>query len=68
MHNSKIIKSNIAHYIFGYYAIRCDGSDHFWHDIDKNNGYWSLFNVFASEMRKMDAGFPSNLCPKTLRA
>ena len=68
MHNSKIIRSDIAHYMFGYYAIRCYGSDHFWHDMDRESGYWALFKVFAVEMRKMDAGFPGNLCPKKLRA
>lgn len=68
MYNSKILKSHIAHYMFGYYAIRCAGSDHFWHDMDRESGYWALFNAFALEMRKIDAGFPRNLYPKKLRA
>jgi len=68
MYNSKILRPDIAHYMFGYYAIRCNESEHFWHDMDKDSGYWDLFRTFALEMRKRDIGFPSNLNPKRLRA
>jgi hypothetical protein len=68
MYNSKILKPDIAHYMFGYYAIRCDGSEHFWYDMNKDSSYWNLFKAFAFDMRKRDAGFPGNLKPKKLRA
>jgi hypothetical protein len=49
MHNSKILKSEIAHYMFGYYAIRCLDSVNFWTEINKQSGYWALFVAFASD-------------------
>ncbi|MGD0581501.1 MAG: hypothetical protein ABR974_00995 [Bacteroidales bacterium] len=57
--NSKLIKKNIAHYFFGYFAIKCWNSKNFWHvnnknEIDKNDYYWVIFNKFVYEMRKIE--------------
>jgi hypothetical protein len=67
MYNSKILKTGIAHYMFGYYAIRCVDSKNFWSGINKESGYWALFISFASEMKKMEAGLPNNLDVRKLR-
>ena len=48
--NSKLIKKEIVHYMFGYYALRCWESKEFWIDIDKDSFYWILFNEFAEQM------------------
>ena len=67
-HNSKILKKQIAHYMFGYYTIRCLDSNNFWVGINKNIGYWALFVAFASEMKKIEQNFPKNLEVKQLKA
>jgi hypothetical protein len=35
MVNSKLLRKNVAHYMFGYYVIQCWNSEHFWIDINK---------------------------------
>ena len=52
--NTKMISDDIAHYMFGYYAIRCSESKHFWKGINKESHYWSLFNKFAGNMKKVE--------------
>ncbi|MGO9899774.1 MAG: hypothetical protein ACLP0J_08795 [Solirubrobacteraceae bacterium] len=54
---SGLVRREIAHYMHGYYAIRCKHSDGFW----KGDGapalgsyYWSVFADFAGEMEKLE--------------
>jgi len=54
MMNSKIIKKEVVHYMFGYYAIRCWESKNFWTDVNKNSIYWSLFIEFTITMKKVE--------------
>ena len=54
MVNSKIISIDIAHYMLGYYAIRCFESDCFWKGINKDSHYWYLFKKFADEMKQVE--------------
>jgi hypothetical protein len=54
MHNSKIINSNVAHYMFGYYAIRCYESKDFWNGVSRESYYWSLFAKFAQKMKVIE--------------
>lgn len=49
--NSKLIKKEVVHYMFGYYALRCWESKEFWVDINKDSFYWILFNEFAEQMK-----------------
>lgn len=55
--NSRLIRPEVAHYMFGYYAIRCWQSDNFWHDINRKSPYWSLFATFAKRMEKVERSF-----------
>jgi len=48
--NSKLIKKEVVHYMFGYYALRCWRSEEYWIDINKDSFYWILFNEFAEQM------------------
>lgn len=48
--NSKLIKEEIVHYMFGYYALKCWRCKEFWVDIYKDSFYWVLFNEFAEQM------------------
>lgn len=52
--NSKIINENVAHYMFGYYVIRCWDSDKFWSGINRDSYYWSLFRHFALTMKAVE--------------
>ena len=46
MVNSGLIRKEVAHYMFGYYAIRCWESDHFWNDVNRGSIYWRVFKEF----------------------
>jgi len=61
MMNSKIIRKEVAHYMFGYYAIRCwKYGDDFWksnecdNEFKKRDPYWILFREFAQEMERVE--------------
>ena len=57
MLNSKLINSDVAHYMFGYYAVRCINSNHFWQGMEKESPYWALFQHFAKCMKEFESGF-----------
>ena len=67
MLNSGILRRDIAHYMFGYFAVRCLESKNFWSGINRSSGYWSLFVWFASEMKKIEEKFPKNLKVERLK-
>jgi hypothetical protein len=52
--NSKLIKPEITHYMFGYYAIRCWECDLFWTGLNRNTPYWSILRDFVSQMKKSE--------------
>lgn len=59
MMNSKIIKKEIVHHMFAYYAILCYDSTNFWLDgsvsIEKDNDiYLHLFKEFVTSMKKIE--------------
>jgi hypothetical protein len=49
--NSGLIRPEVAHYMFGYYAILCEESDSFWNNVGRASAYWSLFRVFYARMK-----------------
>ena len=57
MLNSKLIESEVAHYMFGYYAVRCIDSVNFWNGEDKDSPYWALFRHFADRMKEFEKDF-----------
>ena len=57
MLNSGLIRPAVAHYMFGYYALRCAESENFWHDVNRESPYWALFNDFVREMRVVEDQF-----------
>lgn len=57
--NSGLIKKNVAHYFFGYFARHCWNSENFWHIdeksiIDKEAYYWATFKKFVGKMNKIE--------------
>lgn len=59
--NSGVLKPHVAHYMFGYYALRCWESDSFWEGLNRNSDYWSLFRCFVDKMNLMEKQLGSNL-------
>lgn len=47
-----LIKKELSYYMFGYFAIRCLDSENFWHGLNKDDHYWTLFMEFAKEAKK----------------
>ena len=64
MVNSKLIRLEVAQYMFGYYVLLVSRSEPFWHNLERGDIYWTLFNRFAEEMARMEK-LPSS--PKMLR-
>ena len=57
--NSGLIKKNVAHYFFGYFAIQCWESENFWYldkdtEIEKDEYYWLTFKNFVHIMKKVE--------------
>jgi hypothetical protein len=57
MVNSGLIRIELAHYMFGYYAIRCWESEHFWSDVNRDSQYWVLFKEFVRKMKEIEDSF-----------
>ncbi len=51
--NSKLIRKEISHYMFSYFAIACYDSENFWKGINKESYYWKVFIDYAVEMKKI---------------
>lgn len=55
--NSHLIRPDVAHYMFGYYAVRCLESTNFWVNVERESIYWSLFHDFAKRMKDEEHRF-----------
>ena len=53
--NSGPISSDVAAYMFGYYAVRCLESRNFWPELNQEHQLWAAFFDFAKEMREVQA-------------
>lgn len=49
--NSRLINGDLAYYMFGYYAVKCLESQHFWSDLNKHDLFWNVFLRFSQEMQ-----------------
>lgn len=63
--NSGLIRLHVAQYMFGYYAIRCEDSIHFWNTVNKDALPWTLFRNFAGRMKSLEAS--SSYSPRFYR-
>ncbi|GFE59749.1 hypothetical protein [Geobacter sp. AOG2] len=55
--NSGLIRPELAHYMFGYYTVKCMESKDFWANLTLEEIYWNLFHDFAREMKCREATF-----------
>ena len=51
MVDSKLIRLEVAHYMYGYYVLLVADSKHFWKGLDPDSQYWVVFRQFASRLR-----------------
>lgn len=49
--NSNLIRPELAHYMFGYYTVKCLDNQYFWANLTLDENYWNLFQDFAREMK-----------------
>lgn len=52
--NSGLIKRDVAHYMFGYYVLRCWESENFWGNINRDSPYWGVYKSFYFKMKKLE--------------
>ncbi len=52
--NSRLIKPEIAYYMFGYYSLKCWENDLFWIGIERESHYWRVFREFVKKMEKLE--------------
>ncbi|HSI74203.1 MAG TPA: hypothetical protein VK934_13585 [Fimbriimonas sp.] len=64
MVNSKMISPTVALYMFGDYVLLTNRSENFWHGLNKDGLYWTVFREFATEMER-EKDLPRKL--KTVR-
>jgi hypothetical protein len=57
MMNSGILRPQVAHYMFGYYALRCAENNAFWQGLNYESSYWSLFRDFVNQMKQVEQNF-----------
>ena len=57
MMNSNLIKKEVAHYMFGYYAIKCWDSDNFWNGVNRDSIYWKVFENFVYKMKYIERNY-----------
>ena len=53
--NSGLIKPEVAHYMFGFYAIQIDENEPVWSGLNKDGEFWRVFRDFVADMRKIPA-------------
>ena len=53
--NSGLIRPELAHYMFGFYTVKCLESKDFWANLTLGETYWDLFHDFAREMKAKEA-------------
>lgn len=58
MVNSRIIRREVAHYMFGYYVGLAERSEHLWEGLDKKSMYWTVFREFAMSLQDVKGAPP----------
>ena len=55
MVRARLIRDELACYMFGYYALLCDRSESFWSkSLPKDRSYWPLFFDFVERMKTVE--------------
>jgi hypothetical protein len=51
MVDSRLIRLEVAHYMYGYYVCMVAQSKHFWVKLDPDSPYWAVFRGFAVRLQ-----------------
>jgi hypothetical protein len=51
MVDSRLIRLDVAHYMYGYYVLLVADSKNFWDGLDPESQYWAVFRRFANSLR-----------------
>jgi hypothetical protein len=54
MVNSRLIRPEVAQYMFGYYVLLVARNEAFWSGLKRGDVYWTLFDHFAEQMAAME--------------
>jgi hypothetical protein len=57
MVNTGLMRKNVAHHMFGYYALRSSNSKNFWSDVNRESYYWAVFFHFVKQMEAIEESF-----------
>lgn len=57
MTNSRMIRRELAHYFFAYFALKIWRTDEFWNGMDRNSHGWALYRDFVERMSVIDRKF-----------
>jgi hypothetical protein len=52
--NSRQIRKEVAHHMFGHYVGLAARSRHLWTGLDPDSPYWTVFRDFAAQMRGLE--------------
>lgn len=55
--DTRLIRPEVAYYMFGYYVRLIDNSPVFWDGLEKDGEYWRVFREFAASMSKAEICF-----------
>lgn len=57
MTNSGMIRRELAHYFFAYFALKIWSSDEFWLGMSRQSSGWAVFRDFVDQMTALDQNF-----------
>ncbi|MBL8048485.1 MAG: hypothetical protein JNJ45_07375 [Chthonomonas sp.] len=55
MMNSGVLKPEVVYYMFGSFALKIDESKGFWHGLDRDSHYWTVFRTLIADLREYEA-------------
>jgi hypothetical protein len=51
LRRSRLLRAELAFYMFGFEALRCWENKKFWEGLDRDDKWWGVFRAFASELQ-----------------
>jgi len=55
MVDSRLVKPEVAHIMFGRYVRMADQSEHLWTGLKKDDRYWTIFRRMAADTQRREA-------------
>ena len=61
MVDSRLIRAEVAYYMFGHYVRLADGSEHLWSGLEKDGEYWTMFRRLAAQVKSQNGHLPDRV-------